>query len=173
VRGLDTKDLSILEILESNARIPWRRLASILGVSEATVYLRIRRLEESGILRGFTAIIDPASLGLSTTLFVLLKVKPGSLSGVRERLAEMPFTLEVYEVTGDYQLLVKIVAPSHGEAARALEALASLEGVSDYATIASLQTIKGGTGIVRVYKYWLGGSGSASESPRPRAGREA
>lgn len=170
-RPVDDKDVSILEILESNARIPWRRLARLLNLSEATIYLRIRRLEESGVLRGFTAVIDPVSLGLSTIIFVLLKVSPSKLSSVKEDLRNLEFVQEAYEITGEYQIMVKITAPGQGEAAEAIEKIASLDGVNDYSTIATLQTVKSSPRIVRIYKYWAGGS--ASESPRPQAGQTA
>ncbi|MEB3851924.1 MAG: Lrp/AsnC family transcriptional regulator [Desulfurococcales archaeon] len=152
--GPDDRDIEILEYLESDARIPWRRLASILGVSEATIYIRVKKLSSLGILRGFRALIDPSPLGLSTVLFVFLKVKPGMLGRVREKLGELDFVVEIHEVAGDYQLLAKVLAPSQGEAARAVEEIAGIEGVTDYATIASLQTVKIDSSIVRAYKYW-------------------
>lgn len=151
---VDERDLRILEILEGNARMPWRRLAKLLGVSEATIYLRIRRLEELGILRGFRAQIDPSRLGLTATVFILLKVEPRMLKTVTEKIKDLPFISEAHEITGDYQVLVKVRAPTQREAAKALEALAGINGVKDYASIVSLNTIISDTSITRIYKYW-------------------
>ena len=151
---VDEKDLRILEALESNARLPWRRLAKMLGVSEATIYLRIRRLEELGILKGFTARIDASRMGLSSLMFVLLKVDPSRMGEAREKLKELPFVAEAYEVAGDYQLLAKIAAPTHREAAEALEMITRIEGVKDYTSIVVLQTLVSDVRITNIYKYW-------------------
>jgi Lrp/AsnC family transcriptional regulator for asnA, asnC and gidA len=156
---IDERDLRILELLEDNARMPWRRLAKMLGVSEATVYLRIRRLESLGILRGFTARIDPSRLGLRSVMFVFLKVEPGRLEEVREEIKKLPYVVEAYEVSGDYQVLAKIAAPTQREAAYALEALAGIEGVRDYTSIVSLETIREDARYTRIYKFWASARG--------------
>jgi len=151
---IDERDLRILELLEDNARMPWRRLAKILGVSEATVYLRIRRLESLGILRGFTARIDPSRLGLRSVMFVFLKIEPGRLDEVRGEIEKLPYVVEAYEVSGDYQVLAKIAAPTQREAAYALETLAGIRGVRDYTSIVSLETVREDARYTRVFKFW-------------------
>ena len=126
---VDERDLSILYELERDARIPWRQLARKLGVSEATVYLRVRRLEESGILRGYSARIDLDRLGLSYRAVVMMRVLAGSISRIRESLRRARYVVRVLEVTGYHNFMVEVAAPSRDEFVDMLDRLTGMEGV--------------------------------------------
>jgi len=60
---IDEKDLKILEILRKNSRTPYSEIAKIVGISDVAVIKRIRKLEQLGLIRKYTIIIDPKKLG--------------------------------------------------------------------------------------------------------------
>ena len=147
---VDERDLDILEVLEADARIPWRQLAQKLGVSEATVYLRVRKLQELGVIRGYTVKLDMDRLGIKARAIVRIKTAPGMAGRVAEALLKSPQVVEAYEVTGSHNLIAFLAAPSLEEAAKAIDEIASLEGVSDVETIFVLRVIKERQGVVRI-----------------------
>jgi Transcriptional regulators len=82
-RMVDAMDLNLIRILEEDSRTPWSRIARRLGVSETTVYLRVKKLTEMGVLEGFTVKINLAKLGLTSTTYILLKVRGDTLETLR------------------------------------------------------------------------------------------
>jgi len=153
---LDEKDLRILEMLERDARTPWRRIARELGVSEATVYLRMRKLVESGVVKGYTVRVDPASLGLRAQLFLLVRAEARGVEALRSLLREARYVAEAYEVSGNYHFLVRVLAPSIEEASKAVEEIMGVEGVVEVATFTVLRTVKEPGGLVGDYARWTG-----------------
>jgi Lrp/AsnC family transcriptional regulator for asnA, asnC and gidA len=149
---VDERDLDILEVLESDARIPWRQLAQKLGVSEATVYLRVRKLQDSGVIKGYTVKLDLEKLGIKARAIVRIKSRPGGSKAVAEALVKHPNVVEAYEVTGAYNFLAVVIAPSLEEAAKAIDEISSLSEVADVETIFVLRVIKEGEGAVRVLR---------------------
>jgi len=124
---VDETDIRILEILEKDARTPWRRIAKMLGLSEATIYLRVNKMISEGIIEGFRVSLRVDKLGLSSVLIILVKADAKALKGLREEIRRRPYILEDHEITGDYQLLLKVVAPNHEAASQILEEIASLQ----------------------------------------------
>ncbi len=151
---VDEKDLRILEILEKDARAPWRRIAKELGVSEATVYLRIKKLTEAGILKGFTVKVDHAALGLPAAAFLLVRAEAKSIPRVRSQLTRVRYVSEVYEVSGQYHFLVKVTTPSLDDISRTSEEIMGLDGVVEVLTFTVLRVVKQGAGIVEDYIRW-------------------
>ncbi len=71
---LDPVDERILRLLVRNARATWREVGAVVGLSANAVAQRVRRLEADGVVRGWTAVLDPALDGHADTALVLLKV---------------------------------------------------------------------------------------------------
>ncbi|MGC9072409.1 MAG: Lrp/AsnC family transcriptional regulator [Acidilobus sp.] len=151
---VDERDVMLIRSLEADGRKPWRQVASELEVSEATVYLRVKRLVDEGVLKGFTARVDPAKLGLEATAFMLIKVRADSVTKVRDGIKSLPYVVEAHEVTGPHNFLVKVLAPSQREVSGAVEEIASMPGVLEVVSILSLGEIKSAEGLSGVYDYW-------------------
>ncbi len=152
---LDERDLRILKILEDDSRTPWRRIAQELGVSESTVYLRVKRLIDEGILEGFTIRVNPRRLGLEAVMFALVKVEAGSIRRIREMLTRIKYVFEVHQVTGEHHFLVKAIAPNRGEAARVIDEIATLPGVTDVKILYSISEVKDGSKIISAMLEWM------------------
>ncbi|HDJ83980.1 MAG TPA: Lrp/AsnC family transcriptional regulator [Desulfurococcaceae archaeon] len=139
---LDETDKAILRILLIDARTPYSRIARMLGLSEATVYLRVKRLKDKGILRGFYADIDAFKIGFNVLAFVLIKADPRRYKEVLERLREIKNIVELYEVTGEYMGLAKIRARTQEELVKTIDEIGGVEGVTATYTMYVLKVLK-------------------------------
>ena len=98
---IDGVDRRLLAVLSEDARVSLKELAGRVGLSSPSVSDRLRRLEERGIIRGFTVDIDPAALGYSLQAIVRIRPLPGKLHIVQALIAEIPEVVDCDKVTGD------------------------------------------------------------------------
>lgn len=140
---LDELDKRILDFLQEDSRLSYRQIAGVLGVSVSTVSERVRKMHEGGLIKKFTVLLDPEELGLDCSVSVLVKVKPGFEPGkVGERIANIEKTCYVYQITGEFNLLV-ISRTNRKEDARALlEKVNKVKGVESLNSSWILHTIK-------------------------------
>lgn len=109
MRGeLDEVDLKILALLQEDARMPFVKIAERLGVSDATIHIRVRNLERQGVIRKFTVVLDDAKVGKPLTTYVLIRVDPGTVDEVCAKLSQIDDVAEVHEVHERYDVLVKV-----------------------------------------------------------------
>lgn len=101
------KNLShkILALLQEDGRQSVRELAERLGVSATTIGKRLEQLEQEGVLRGVTADIDYDKFGYSYMAVTRFKVQGDEFSNVLELLEQFPQLTDIYEVTGNYDIL--------------------------------------------------------------------
>ena len=109
---LDDLDGSIVRYLQEDGRKPYREIARLLGVSEATVRWRARRLTESGVVR-IVAVADPFRLGYRVLAFVLLRVAPGAQHRVIEAITGWPEVTYVSSCTGRVDIYMQVVCRDH------------------------------------------------------------
>ena len=98
--GLDETDFKILDVLLSDGRLSSRQIADRIGVSVGTVLSRIRRMENEGIIKGYSAVIDHEKLGYELTVVTEITVAKGKLLDVEREVAKIPNVCCVYDVTG-------------------------------------------------------------------------
>jgi Lrp/AsnC family leucine-responsive transcriptional regulator len=101
MKAIDELDRLLLEALRSDARMSLKELAGQVGLSAPSVAERIRRLQERGVIRGFTVEIDPAALGFPLQAIVRIRPLPGKLHVVQKLIEETPQIVECDKVTGD------------------------------------------------------------------------
>ena len=102
---VDDLDLSILCALRENARMTNLELSRKLGISEATVRRRIKMLEEKGIIKGYSALINCYAVENSIKAFVYLKVDKRYIDKIAEELRNENRLITLYRILGDYDLL--------------------------------------------------------------------
>ena len=105
---LDEINLRILDILGRDASRPFVDIAKELEISDATVHIRVKRLQAAGILRKFTITTDNVLLGYDHLAFVGINLSKGSGDEVLVALSQIEEILELHEMYGQYDLLVKI-----------------------------------------------------------------
>jgi len=140
--GLDNIDRAILETLQDDARTALRKIAEKTGVSEATIFARVKKLQEKGVIKRFTALVSPELLGKSLTAFVLINTNPKSLQTVLASLQGMEDVYEAYDITGSFYAIAKIRASSREELAKLIDQIGSIDGVTSTETAIVLRCIK-------------------------------
>lgn len=139
---LDEIDRKILEKLQKNARIAFRKIAEEVGVSEATIFVRVKKLIEQNVIKGFTTIISPDSIGRGLTAFILIKADPRKYSAALEILRKMDDVCEIYDVTGNYYAILKVRTESRESLAEILDSIGLIEGITSTETALVLRSIK-------------------------------
>ncbi|MFB6529457.1 MULTISPECIES: Lrp/AsnC family transcriptional regulator [unclassified Streptomyces] len=108
----DATDWRILEALQSEGRASFAELARTVSMSPSAVTERVRRLEEAGVITGYTAIVDQDRLGLPILAFVRLRYPHGNYKPFHDLLDTTPEVLEAHHVTGDDCFVLKVAARS-------------------------------------------------------------
>ena len=139
---LDDLDRKIISSLQIDGRIPFSRLAKHLRVSESTIYLRIKKLRDSGVLRGFTVDIDHRRLGKDTIAYVFVKTSPKQHQRASKVIMNIDDIYEIHEITGEYQLILKIIADSRRKLNEIVRRLRRVDGVREIYVALVLQTHK-------------------------------
>jgi Lrp/AsnC family transcriptional regulator, leucine-responsive regulatory protein len=98
---IDSVDADILAQLAADARTTLADLAREVGLSAPSVAERIKRLEENGVIRGYTVEIDPIALGLVLSFHIRIRPMPGQLAKLAALLQKLPEIVECDRVTGD------------------------------------------------------------------------
>jgi len=106
IEKIDKIDLQIINLLQEDSRLSFNKIAKELGISVGTAYNRIKNLEERGILKGYTAIVDPAKVGYTLTAIILIQAKGKHLLNVENEVAKMSNVISVYDITGDFDIAV-------------------------------------------------------------------
>jgi Lrp/AsnC family transcriptional regulator for asnA, asnC and gidA len=107
---LDEINYKILEILMRDARTPFTDVGRDLGISDATVHVRVKRMMDEGIIKKYTIVVDEEALGRKVHGFVLINVNPGSLENVAKQLVQNERVSAVHEIHGPNDLIVKVEA---------------------------------------------------------------
>ena len=109
-RLLDDINLKIIDVLSKDSSVPFVEIAKQIGISDATVHLRVRRLREEGIISKFTLSVDNDLLGYDHLSFIGINIRPGLADRITEELSTIEEVLEVHEMHGKYDLFVKVRA---------------------------------------------------------------
>lgn len=139
---LDDVDLKILRALTLDARASSRQLAKQCGVSTSTVLSRIKKLEESNIIKGYTALVDHEKLGYELTVVVELTVSKGRLLEVENEVAKLPNVCCVYDVTGLIDAIIIAKFKNREELSKFAKRLLAMPYVERTNTHVVLTTIK-------------------------------
>lgn len=142
---IDKLDKKILSILSTNARIPFKDVATQCGVSRAAIHQRVQHLMEKGIITGSGFYVNPKSLGYSTCTYVGLNLERGSMyKKVVAELQEIPEIIECHFTTGHYTMLIKLYARDNEQLMDLLNnRMQTIPGVVSTETLISLeQSIK-------------------------------
>jgi Lrp/AsnC family leucine-responsive transcriptional regulator len=110
--ALDAVDAAILEALSQDARISTKALAARVGLSGPSTAERVRRLEEAGVIEGYTLRVGARTVGLPLAVYIRLRPMPGALARVAELLRETPEVIEADRVTGDDCFVAKALIAS-------------------------------------------------------------
>ena len=141
----DEIDKAILRHLQEDGRISNVKLAEAVGLSEAACLRRVRSLEQRGLITGYTALVNPARLGLGGNVFVeitLHQEQQRDLEAFEHAVRGVPEVMECYLMTGQYDYLLRVVVEDLTDFERIhRESITRLPGVSRVQTSFALRTV--------------------------------
>ena len=113
---MDERDLEILRLLQEDAKASAREIGRRMGSPVTTVYSRIKRLEDSGVIKAYKPVLDAAKLGRPTTAFILSSFayrtpgveEPLDQRRIAREVARLPEVQEVHIIAGDWDILIKV-----------------------------------------------------------------
>ncbi|MDQ3534228.1 MAG: Lrp/AsnC ligand binding domain-containing protein [Bacteroidota bacterium] len=106
---IDKVDLKILALLAEDAKLPYTEVAKKVFVSGGTVHVRMRKMEEMGIVKGTTLNMDYTKMGFDITAFLGIYLEKSSLyDDVIEKLKDIPEIVKIHYTTGNYNIFLKI-----------------------------------------------------------------
>ncbi|MGE0237158.1 MAG: Lrp/AsnC family transcriptional regulator [Parvibaculaceae bacterium] len=121
--SLDATDHKLLTALSDNARISLADLGRVLGMSPQSAADRLRRLEDVGVISGFTARLDPEALGLAVGAYIRVRPALGELPRVAGLLKDIPEIVECDRITGDDCFIAKVFVPRIEDLERVIDRL--------------------------------------------------
>jgi Lrp/AsnC family transcriptional regulator for asnA, asnC and gidA len=112
---LDAIDFGIIDLLSKDSSTTFVDIAKHIGVSDATIHIRVRRLREAGVIGNFTISVDNKRLGYGHLVFMGVNVGPGFAEEVTNGLSSIDEVLEIHEMHNRFDLLLKIRAKNLDE----------------------------------------------------------
>ena len=105
---LDYINCRILDVLSKNSSLPFVELAKQIGISDATIHTRVKKLLTLGVIKKFTIFVDNDLLGYDHLAFINLKIERGRTEETTKNLMEIDEILEIHEIYDKFDLLIKI-----------------------------------------------------------------
>lgn len=137
---LDDTDHHILDMLIENTRTPFTDIAKRLGISAGTVHVRVKKMEEAGIITGSSLILDYKKLGYSFIAYVgVFLQKTSQTQFVLERINEIPYITVAHVTTGKFNIFCKIRARDTSHAKEIIYQIDDIDGVTRTETMISLE----------------------------------
>lgn len=144
-------DEAILRILQEEGRISNVELANRVNLSPPAVHARLKRLEQRGVIRQYTAVLDRELIGYDMMCFISVTLQLHQLEQVddfRQRMLELPQVLECHHVTGDHDYLIKVVVRNRKDLEQFLmKDITPIPGVARIQTSLVLSEIKSTTAL--------------------------
>jgi Lrp/AsnC family leucine-responsive transcriptional regulator len=139
---MDDTDLKLITALQQDGRRPLASLARELGMAPSSVRERMAKLEESGVITGYAALVDPAKVGWGVQAFLLATVPRGETE-FEERMRNLPQVRHCYMTSGRFDYLLHVGAPDIAELGRFIrESLETEPGIPRVESVIVFQEVK-------------------------------
>lgn len=106
---VDNTDLKLLEILKENSRLSFADLGRKINLSPSSVRERVQKMEDEGVIKKYDIEIDNKKIGYDLEAFILVKVFPGKLKYVIDKVKEFPEITAAHRITGNQNIHLKVV----------------------------------------------------------------
>jgi Lrp/AsnC family leucine-responsive transcriptional regulator len=111
-RPLDDTDWALLRELQADGRLSFHELGRRVGLSSPAVAERVKRLEDSGVIAGYQARVDPARAGLPVAAFIQMRCRPDRCLLKTSESSDYPEVVEIHKLSGDFCAMLKVRAAS-------------------------------------------------------------
>lgn len=136
---IDELDGRLLAAISANPRTGIQELSNRLGITRATVYSRLEKLESAGVVTGFGPDVDFAKLGYGVTAFITIELQQGRFHDVVPVLEEMPQVIEAHALAGEGDIICRVAARNNDHLMEIVQAILSTPGVRRSRTAISLE----------------------------------
>ena len=157
MQSLDERDIEILKLLQKNCRMTAKEIAKKIGSPITTVYAKIKRMEELGVIKQYKAILDSKKLDKGAAAFILTSFvyrpggrgKPLLQRDVAKQIAAFPEVQEVHIITGGWDILIKVKADHVDTLGKfVMDKLRIVEGIENTLSCIVYETVKETTDIL-------------------------
>lgn len=143
---LDRIDQKIIRMLEGNSRLSFAELAEEVGLSKTPCWKRVKALEDAGVIRGYSLVVDPAKIGFGLEAFVQVTISPETYAEFEAAVVRHPLIRRCHATTGEDDYLLQIIAVDMAELDELLrKEIALLPGVRRTVTSMITREIKTAT----------------------------
>ncbi|HIQ30029.1 MAG TPA: Lrp/AsnC family transcriptional regulator [Candidatus Caldiarchaeum subterraneum] len=139
---LDELDMKILSLLQEDGRMSFAEISRRLNVNENTVRFRFSRLLNRGVIRKIVALIDPRMIGINQSAALMLKIDPEKMDDVLKELREMREIPNIYQLSGDYDAIVVVMARDMNELHGIVSRIKKIKGVTEVNTLVTIRIVK-------------------------------
>ncbi|GAB6102706.1 Lrp/AsnC family transcriptional regulator [Thermococcus atlanticus] len=139
---VDELDRKILSLLQRDARLSYREIAKELKVAVGTVYNRLKRMEERGIILGFAPKLNYEKLGYELTAIIGIKAQGKKIIEIEREIAKNEHVTCVYDVTGEYDIIAVAKFRGREDMNRFVKWLLSIDGVEKTNTHVAMDIVK-------------------------------
>lgn len=139
---VDELDRKILSLLQKDARLSYREIAKELNVAVGTIYNRLKRLEEEGVLKGFYPKLDYEKLGYELTAIIGIRAQGKRIIQIEREIAKDDHVLCVYDVTGEYDIIVIAKFKGREDMNRFVKKVLAIDGVEKTNTHVAMDIVK-------------------------------
>lgn len=98
--------MQIINLLQEDSRLSFNKIAGKLGISAGTAFNRIKSLEERGLIKSYSVMVDPVKVGYGLTAVILIQAEGQHLPKVEDEVAKIGNVISVYDITGDFDVIV-------------------------------------------------------------------
>jgi DNA-binding Lrp family transcriptional regulator len=151
---MDEKDRQIVAALQDNGRLTNQELSERVNLSPSPCLRRVRLLEEGGIIKGYTAVVDEAAYGLPITAFVRIRLErhtQAAIAAFERKVRDIDAIIDCYVMTGDADYLLRVLVESLQDyEAFVRTRLHLIEGIASIDTSFAYGTVKRSTRFPRV-----------------------
>lgn len=145
---MDQTDKKILNILQENDKLSYHKIAKILRMSASTVHSRVKKLKENGIIKSFSAIIEPKKAGYNTMALVGITANATKMTEVAKALTQYNEVQIVSTSTGDHDLIILVIAKEEKDLWRFInQKVKTIDGINGRIDVSS---------FLDVYKFDYG-----------------
>ncbi len=146
---MDNIDIKIIQCLTKDARMNASQISSTVNLSVSAVIERMKKLENSGLIRGYTGHIDERMAGYDVQAMISIRLEhPKFNQSFAKQMQEHSCVMECYYITGDFDYIARISAGSTEELTKVLNDIKQIPGVSLTRTYVVLDNIKQGTALI-------------------------
>ncbi|PAV08298.1 Lrp/AsnC family transcriptional regulator [Methanosphaera cuniculi] len=107
---MDETDEKILSALVENSRMPISKISQKTNIPDSTISNRIKKLEKNGVIEKYTTILDPEKVGINVSAIIIIQTETEKHENVEKELPKLKEVTDVYTVSGEYDILIKLWA---------------------------------------------------------------